>query len=103
MARIERVILTDDIDGSEAASTLQFGVNGRDYEIDLSAENLEKFHSALEEFVSAASQTKKKSKPATGGDADRIRQWAAEVGMEVNPRGRLKKEVVEAYRNRSNK
>lgn len=103
MARIERVILTDDIDGTEAVSTLQFGVNGHDYEIDLSAENLEKFHSAIEEFVSAASQSKRKSKLAVGGDTDRIRKWAAEVGMEVNPRGRLKKEVVEAYQNRLRK
>lgn len=103
MARIERIILTDDIDGSEAVSTLTFGVNGRSYEIDLSAENLEKFHSAIEEFVSAASQSKRNSKPSTGGDTDKIRKWAAEAGMEVNPRGRLKKEVVEAYRNRSNR
>ena len=36
MARKVQVILTDDVDGSEAAETVNFGLDGVTYEIDLS-------------------------------------------------------------------
>ena len=37
VAQKVEVVLVDDLDGSEAAETVSFGVDGRHYEIDLSA------------------------------------------------------------------
>jgi hypothetical protein len=34
----QRIVLTDDLDGSEATQTLNYTVDGQEYEIDLSAE-----------------------------------------------------------------
>ncbi|MDP9696140.1 UNVERIFIED_ORG: hypothetical protein J2X79_003719 [Arthrobacter globiformis] len=35
MAQKRVVILEDDLDGSEASETMKFGLDGREYEIDL--------------------------------------------------------------------
>jgi site-specific recombinase XerD len=40
----QRVVLIDDIDGSEGSETVTYTVNGQEYEIDLSQKNAEKFH-----------------------------------------------------------
>lgn len=42
-----RVILADDLDGSEATQTLNYTVDGQEYEIDLSEENAEKLRTTL--------------------------------------------------------
>lgn len=40
-------MLIDDIDGTDAAETIAFTIDGVSYEIDLSADNAVKFRSAL--------------------------------------------------------
>jgi hypothetical protein len=52
----QRVVLTDDLDGSEATQTLNYTVGGQEYEIDLSEESVQRFHEALEPFVSKSRQ-----------------------------------------------
>ena len=54
VARITRVTLMDDLDGGQASETVYFSLNGRHYEIDLSAENAAKLRDALAPFVAAA-------------------------------------------------
>jgi hypothetical protein len=39
--------LVDDLDGSPAATTVEFGLDGQSYAIDLSAENVAKLRAAL--------------------------------------------------------
>lgn len=46
--------LVDDIDGSDAVTTLSFGLDGHSYEIDLSEPHLSAFRTALAPFISAA-------------------------------------------------
>ena len=36
----QRVVLTDDLDGSEATQTLQYVIDGQEYEIDLSEDKI---------------------------------------------------------------
>ena len=50
----QKVVLLDDIDGTEAESTLRFSIESTNYEIDLSEKNLEKFNEAVAEFVEVA-------------------------------------------------
>jgi hypothetical protein len=47
----QRVMLIDDLDGSEGAETIKYSVDGQEYEIDLSEENAERFRSMLKEFI----------------------------------------------------
>src|SRR6478752_10053837 len=47
------IILDDDGDGSEAAETVSFGLDGKSYEIDLSTENAAKLRAALAPYLQA--------------------------------------------------
>jgi hypothetical protein len=106
----QRVVLTDDLDGSEATQTLQYTIDGQEYEIDLSEDNVQRFHAALEPFVSASRQVQRQAAPTRRrGDGRRrsgsrwrddipqIRAWAEANDYEVSARGRIKKEILDAY------
>ena len=53
MAQQVNVKFVDDLDGSDAAGTVSFGLDGKTYEIDLSDENTDKLHEALAPFIEA--------------------------------------------------
>lgn len=112
MAQKVFVSLVDDLDGSEAEETVEFGLDGVTYEIDLSAENAEELRDALAQYVEHARRAggRKRttrataSKPQAGRSAavDReqnqaIRAWARKNGYDVSDRGRIPSEVVDAY------
>ena len=106
MAKQTTVILVDDLDGSEAAEQVEFGVDGRSYEIDLSAANSAKLREALAPFISAARRAggrRSAAPPAPSRPAaDRvhnqaIREWAVAQGMKISERGRIPSNVLEAY------
>jgi hypothetical protein len=109
MAQIREVRLIDDLDGDAADETIEFGVDGRNYEIDLSTANATKLRDALATYVAAARRTggrrrggaaaRTVARPST---ADReqnqaIRDWARKRGMNVSDRGRIPAEVLTAY------
>ncbi len=107
----QRIVLSDDLDGSEATQTINYVIDGQEYEIDLSDENVQRFHEALEPFVSASRQVSRQAAPARRGRGDgrrrggtsgrsdiaQIRAWAESQGMDVSARGRIKKEIIDAY------
>ena len=45
---------TDDLDGSQASGSVAFGLDGREYTIDLSDENAARLRDALAPYVAAA-------------------------------------------------
>ena len=45
---------TDDLDGSQASGSVAFGLDGREYMIDLSDENAARLRDALAPYVAAA-------------------------------------------------
>lgn len=95
-----RSIVVDDITGDEAAGTVVFGLDGTVYEIDLNQVHLNELRGGLEKFVASARVVSGEApvKPVkTGPDQKVVRAWAAENGFEVNPRGRVAKEVIQAY------
>jgi nucleoid-associated protein Lsr2 len=51
MAKTVIVKLTDDIDGGDADETVQFSLDGRSYEVDLSAVNATKLRDALKPYI----------------------------------------------------
>lgn len=103
MATVTETILIDDLDGTEGAETLVFGLDGATYEIDLSPENMTTVREALEPLVAKATRVdgkrkgRKPSAPAKQSDAAKVREWARENGHEVGNRGRIPVEVIEAY------
>lgn len=103
------VTITDDINGKEGASTVLFGLDGKNYTIDLTPENEATLRKALAKFVKAATEvvpapartarTRRTSAPRGRGNTDTaaIRSWAQANGIPVGTRGRIDSEVVEAY------
>jgi Lsr2 len=109
VARQVTLTLIDDIDGSQAAETVSFGVDGRRYVIDLSAAHAMQLREALAAYVAAARRgagTGPRRPPAPSRSAGNreqiaaIRQWARANGQPVSDRGRISRTVLHAYENR---
>jgi len=66
MARSEEVIVIDDLDGSKAVQTVRFGLDGKSYEIDLSAKNARALDRALAPYVAAARKVRKARSKRSG-------------------------------------
>jgi len=108
VAKQRTVILVDDLDGGEATEQVQFAVDGRSYEIDLSAENSAKLREALAPYISAARRRSGRrssyvptapARPTSDREHNQsIREWAATQGMKISERGRIPSTVLEAYR-----
>jgi hypothetical protein len=120
MAQQMTVRFVDDLDGSEASGTVDFGLDGRRYEIDLSEANVARLREALAPFVGAArtaggrraagrspgrgrgarqSVTAAQNTVARSSreDTATIRQWARNHGHQVSDRGRISKSIMDAY------
>lgn len=107
MASKTVVLLTDDTDGSEAAETVHFGIDGTTYEIDLSEKNAAQFRNAFERYVAKARKTGKGGGRRRGsargngfGDVDTkaVRKWAEANDIKLNSRGRIPADVIAQYR-----
>ncbi|MEG9246568.1 Lsr2 family protein [Arthrobacter sp. Soc17.1.1.1] len=110
MAQKVKIILIDDIDGGEADETVRFGLDGVQYEIDLSEAHAAELRAALGDYVGAARRSNSSKQRSSGSaasgapspsrnqEAAQIREWARENGYDVSSRGRVNSEIVEAYR-----
>jgi hypothetical protein len=111
MAKQVITLLTDDLDGGEADRTVEFGLDGVNYTIDLSEKNAGKLRKALDPYLNVATRVGRSGADARGvrragpvstGRASRdqnqaIREWATKNGYEVSERGRIPSSIVEAY------
>ena len=95
------VTLSDDIDGSEAAETIAFGLDGKSYEIDLNQTNAKKLRKALEPYVDAGRKRSRSGKAYrqtdVAPDPSAVRAWALAHKFDVPTRGRIPKKVYEAF------
>ena len=102
------VSMVDDLDGTNAADTLTFGIDGNVFEIDLSEANADAFRSAFGMWVAKARRAGSDPLtlpshvttrlPAVGESRNAlIRAWAAETGRHAPARGRIPQAVVAAY------
>lgn len=106
MAVVYSAIFIDDFDGKELdrdeAVSIEFSYRGKDYTIDLSAENAALFDDAIAPFLSAATRVKGGKKKPTRASSGRsntkaIREWANANGYTVSDRGRVPADIIEAY------
>jgi hypothetical protein len=108
MAQKTVVILVDDLNGEPADTTVRFGLDSREYEMDLTEANARELRDALARYIPAARKTSGRrrasaadQKPAEafkGFDPAAVRAWAAGNGYTVSTRGRIRADVLEAFR-----
>jgi hypothetical protein len=106
MAQKIQTFFIDDLDGSEAEGTVLFGLDGTQYEIDLSTGHAKELRTALARYVEAgrrvtgtarrAGQIGRKA-PANGISNTEVRVWAKAHGLEVKERGRVPASVLAQY------
>ena len=108
MAKKTVVTVVDDLNGEPADTTVRFGLDSREYELDLTDANAEKLRDVLARYIAAGRKVsggrhagRAAEKPAesfSGFDPAAVRAWAAGNGYTVSARGRIGAEVVEAFR-----
>jgi len=106
MAKKVTVTLVDDFDGEGAADeTVEFGLDGVTYEIDLASKNATKLRNDLKRWVEAGRRVggRRRGRSGSGrGAMDReqsaaIREWARRHGHNVSTRGRIPADVIDAF------
>jgi nucleoid-associated protein Lsr2 len=106
MAQKVQTLFIDDIDGGAADGTVRFGLDGTDYEIDLSGEHNDELHKALERYIAhgrkvggAARRSARNGgrRASSSTDTTAVRAWAREQGIDIKERGRVPADVVAKY------
>lgn len=104
MVQKVQLVLEDDIDGGAADETVNFGLDGVSYEIDLNAEHAAQLRDSLASWVgharkvkSAVTRTATTRRSRSGSDTAAVREWAKANGYTVSDRGRISAEVQDAY------
>ena len=104
MAKKVQVILVDDFDGSDAAESIAFGMDGITYTIDLSTDNAAAFRELMAPYIAAGHREARSGgrrngagRATAGPSATDIRAWALANGKEVSARGRVSSALREAY------
>lgn len=95
MAQKIETVLVDDLDGEPAAETVHFGLDGRHYELDLTKDHAKQLRAELKAYVRGARPV---APPRPKPEAAQIRAWARQNGYEVSDRGRIHRDVIQAYR-----
>ena len=107
MAQKVQTLVIDDLDGSDAEGTVFFGLDGRQYEIDLSTDHAEDLRAALARYIGAArkvtgtarraGQNGRKTPASSTSNTD-VRTWAKAQGLEIKERGRVSADILARYR-----
>ena len=107
MAQKIQTLFVDDLDGSEAEGTVRFGLDGANYEIDLSTAHAEELRNVLAPYARAGRKVtgaarrtaRNQAKAAANGfSTNEIRDWAKANGLEIKDRGRVPADVVTKFR-----
>ncbi|QOH56261.1 histone-like nucleoid-structuring protein Lsr2 [Rhodococcus rhodochrous] len=109
----KKVVLIDDVSGETidpdlGGGTVRFSIEGKDYSIDLGVKNKEEFFKdfdkwtkhATEESRSTGATRQRRASSASGRSKEElanIREWAQKNGYEVSARGRIAKDIQDAY------
>ena len=104
MAQRIQTLFIDDIDGGPADGTVRFGLDGADYEIDLSGEHTDELRKALGKYIEhsrkvggAASRSPRGLRTAPAIDTAKVREWAKGNGYDIKDRGRVPADLVAKY------
>ena len=104
MAQRVQTVFVDDLDGSAAETTVRFGVDGTDYEIDLNAAHAKALGEALEKYIQAGRRVSSgrrgvRGRRAAGAtNSAEVRAWARNQGIKVSDRGRIPASVIASFK-----
>ncbi|MGY1697373.1 Lsr2 family protein [Geodermatophilus sp. SYSU D00814] len=114
MAQRTVIRLVDDLDdteiGQDGGQTVNFALDGRQYEIDLTNDHASEMRATLDRYVRAARKVGGRQNrvraTATGAKAaapvdyspQAVRAWAKAKKIDVSPRGRIPQSVVDQFR-----
>ncbi|MDI3211751.1 Lsr2 family protein [Arthrobacter sp. AL12] len=110
MAKTTITKITDDLDGSDNASSYTFAWGKDQYEIDLSEKNAKELEDFLGKYIDVASKvtarlprersasTSAARSSSNKEELQKVRQWAKDNGYDVSERGRVAQTVQDAYR-----
>jgi Lsr2 len=102
MQRVE-VRLEDDLTGGPADETVKFGLDGLEYEVDLSTRHAAELRRLLAPFVERARRVRpqrSRARARTAASRERsrdIRAWAERQGFSVAEHGRLPGNIIQEY------
>ncbi|PPH29274.1 histone-like nucleoid-structuring protein Lsr2 [Rathayibacter rathayi] len=107
MAKKTTIQLVDDIDGElipeGGGETIRFGLDGKDYEIDLRSARAGELRGFLDQFIPNARRHAPVRRATStrnrrgGPEAKAVREWARAQGFDVPIKGRIPDEVTAAY------
>jgi hypothetical protein len=107
VARIETVTLISDLDQSTADETVTFGLDGKNYQIDLSEGQAGQLRELLSPYLAASrragngtagGKARAPRASARRGDQGAVRAWARDNGYpDLADRGRVPAKVLQAY------
>jgi nucleoid-associated protein Lsr2 len=109
MATQTKVELIDDLTGDKADETVLFGIDGREFEIDLSRDHAGELRDNLARYLAKARKVGKltaasnTSKRTSGGQRQSreqttaIREWARANEHNISDRGRIPLQVAKAF------
>ena len=112
MAQRVQVLLVCDLHGDEtpAGETVEFGIDGSTYEIDVCEQHAGELRDRLAAYVGVARRAggrsasagssragRRRRRSSGSGEAARIREWARSQGLAVPERGRIPAELAEQY------
>lgn len=106
MAQKIQTLFIDDLDGGDAEGTVRFGLDGTEYEIDLSGRHSEELRTALTKYIEHSRKVGGAARRGPRGgrrnanslDTTAVRTWAREQGIDIKERGRVPGDVVDKYR-----
>lgn len=109
MGKKKSVESIDDLDGTTAAETVEFGIDGQTYSIELSAENAEALRRVVGEWAARGRRVRAQQrrhlarvdpwrKQVSGQERVQIREWCQDNGYRVGSRGPLPFDAVDAFR-----
>ncbi|SEE72913.1 Lsr2 protein [Streptomyces sp. 2231.1] len=99
-------VRSDDLTGieSDEVGTHRFSLNGIEYEIDLTPDSYDKLDAALRPFIEKGRKVGRikvtgrvRRDAPVGPSAEDVRAWARKNGYAVNDRGRVPRELREAF------
>ena len=106
MARRVVLQLTDDLSGADIPAgrgeTVTFSLDGRSFEIDLTAKNANALRRALRPYIDAGRLTNgTRRRPVVrtrvAADNHTVKQWARANGYQVRDRGRIPNAIMAAF------
>jgi hypothetical protein len=105
MAQKTLIQLVDDIDGTVIedgeGETVSFALDGKAYEVDLTAKNADAFRVLFQDYVAVARKTgraaKVKASTKGGVPTSEVREWAKSNGIDVPDRGRVPQAIHDQF------